>query len=79
MWRPCPHNPDIASCAGAGAGLIRVFKSADADPVYRGLWFADGVYPLGRIGPFATREAAQRAVMRLSRRALRRALRSITR
>lgn len=77
QWRPCPHGSP-STHAGTGVGLITVRQSAPNDPKYRGGWFADAVYPAGRMGPFETRDAAQRAALSASRRALRRALRSLT-
>jgi hypothetical protein len=76
-WHDDPHGGP-GSWAGSGVGLITVYKSAETDPAYRGGWYADAVYPAGRIGPYTSRVAAQRAALSASRRALRNALRSLT-
>ncbi len=77
-WNDDPHGGP-GSWTGSGAALIVVSLSAPADPEFRGGWFADAVYPVNRIGPYSTRDAAQRAALSASRRALRKALRSLTR
>lgn len=77
-WRRGPRSGDMYSFAGTGAGMLFVTPATNGDPVYCGGWFADGPYPVGRIGPYPTEEAAQKAVLSQSRRALRHALRSLT-
>lgn len=64
--------------AGAPPASMRVVRSNPADPIYNGGYYAEGPYPVGRIGPFETEADACREVLRRSRRALRMALRSIT-
>jgi hypothetical protein len=74
-WRQHPSG-DIY--AGKSPGVIRIWKSAPQDPDLKGSFVADLEYPIGRIGGFATQQAAKSYAVRETRRMLRKALREIT-